>query len=99
MRSCTSPLRSNSTVAPGAALPATTVSPVGSMLTTSNSGTASLPGAGGGPASALASAAVSVCAFASGVLSSSCAGTAGADGAVAIKGVLTPRICWVWWMP
>ncbi len=36
-RSYTSPLRSNSTVASGSARPATTVSPVGSTLTTSNS--------------------------------------------------------------
>ena len=37
-RSCGVPLRSSSTTAPGAARPATTASPVGSTLTTSNTG-------------------------------------------------------------
>ncbi len=42
-RSCGSPLRNNSTLAPGAALPAMTASPDGSTRATSNAGLTSSP--------------------------------------------------------
>ena len=65
-RSCTSPSRSSSTVAPGAARPAMTASPVGSIRATSNVGTPSLfSGGGGDPTSASTTAFASACAVAS----------------------------------
>src|SRR5215470_17534654 len=77
-RSCTSPSRSSSTVAPGAARPATTVSPGGSMLTTSNVGTPSpLSGGGCDPIRALATAFASDFAVASGAAIRSCASDPG----------------------
>src|SRR5437879_12590363 len=66
-RSYTSPSRSSSTVAPGAARPAITASPVGSMRATSNVGTPSLfSGGGGDPVNASTMALASAFAVASG---------------------------------
>src|SRR5262249_32333164 len=100
-RSCPSPSRSSSTVAPGAARPATTVSPVGSMLTTSNVGTPSpLSGGGCDPIRALATAFASDFAVASGAAIRSCASDPGLGIAGAAVASLTSAggSRWKYWM-
>jgi hypothetical protein len=73
------------TVAPGAARPAMTASPVGSMLATSNVGTPSLFSADGGdPISASTTAFASDLAFASGAALCSRASDAGFEIAGAV---------------
>ena len=79
-RSWRSPLRNSSTIAPGAALPAMTASPVRSMRAMSKAGTDSLAsGARGDTASGAATAFASACAVASAAEPSSRAPDAGCE--------------------
>ena len=91
VRSCCSPLRNSSTIAPGAALPAMTASPVRSMRAMSKTGTdSSAFGERGDTPSPAASVFASACAVASAAEPSSrVPDTGGAAAGVAVAAVVS----------